>query len=216
MYAQKIKEFLNPKERKVFAKLTSPKKIQDFLDATAINFEEKGETFYSPRRVLRERKAHCIEGALFAAAVLGYHGYPPLLLDFQTLPSDEDHVITVFKEESLWGAISMTNHMILQWRDPIYKNIRELAMSYFHEYFLHDGKKSFRTFSKPFDLRRYPVEKWLIAEKNLNWLAEDLDASPHFPVLPKKMIPRLRKVTPFELQILKFTRWAPPKKKKAT
>ncbi len=211
MYAKKMKTLLKPSERKVLSKLNSARKIQDFLDTLPINFEESGETLWSPCKVLQHKKAHCMEAAIFAAATLAYHGRPPLLVDFQAIPSDEDHVIAVFKEKGLWGAISKTNHVIIRWRDPMYRSIRELAMSYFHEYFLRNGKKSLRAYSRPFDLRKYPLKKWLIAEENLDWLAEDLDDSPHSSILPKKSI-QLRDITPFELKMMKFSEWLPQKK----
>ena len=114
MYKERIRAALSPSERKIFAKLTTAKKIQDFLDKLPINFELRGETYMSPRRLLRGRTAHCFEGALLAAAAFAYHGQRPLLLDLQTLPSDEDHVVALFKENGLWGAISKTNHAILR------------------------------------------------------------------------------------------------------
>ena len=143
---------------------------------------------------------------MFAAAALAYHGRPPLLMDFQTLPDDEDHVVTVFKQNGLWGAISKTNHPILRWRDPIYKSPRELAMSYFHEYFMHDGRKSMKAFSKPFDLSRYAPD-WVVAEKDLVDLVCDLDDSPHFPVAPKATMRKLRRLQPLEVKVLELTEW---------
>src|SRR3989344_2594968 len=150
-YTNKLKMVLSPAERKVLAKLNSPQKIQDYLDTLPINFELQGETYMSPRRVIRNRIAHCFEAALFAAAAIAYHGQKPLLMDFQTIPDDEDHVVTLFKQNGYWGAISKTNHAILRYREPIYKSPRELAMSYFNEYTMYDGRKSMRAYSAPFD-----------------------------------------------------------------
>src|SRR3990167_915161 len=113
MYAERVRSLLTSAERRLFQKLNTPQKIQDYLDALPVNFERKGETYMSPRRVVRATTAHCFEGALFAAAVLAYHGQKPLLLDFRTIPSDEDHVVALFKQYSYWGAISKTNHAIL-------------------------------------------------------------------------------------------------------
>ncbi len=140
-YQKKLHTLLSPTERQIFEKLKTPQHMQAFLDRLPINFERAGEEgIYSPREVIKKKKAQCMEGALLAAAALAYHGQKPLLMDFQTLPKDEDHVITVFKQDGLWGAISKTNHAILRWRDPIYKSPRELAASYFHEYYLRSGK----------------------------------------------------------------------------
>ncbi len=206
MYADRFKPLLSSQERKIFQSLRTPQKIQDFLDTLPINFEETKEGVLSPRRVLREKKAHCLEGALFAAASLAYHGYSPLLMDFRTLPIDEDHVVAIFKQDGLWGAISKTNHAILRWRDPVYKSIRELAMSYFHEYLLWNGKKSLLAYSGAFDLRRYDPQ-WIIAEEELEWIAEDLDDARHYPIAPKAAMRRLRRGLPIERKAMELVEW---------
>lgn len=210
-YAERIKQLLTPLERRVFEKLSTPQKVQDYLDTLPINFETKGETYMSPRGVLRAKTAHCMEGALFAAAALAYHGEKPLLLDFRTLPNDEDHVVTLFRQHGYWGAISKTNHAILRYREPVYKTIRELAMSFFHEYLLWNGKKSLRAYSKPFDLSNYAPEKWVTAEGDLLWLVEAIDKARHFPIIPRKNLRHLRKAYPIELRAMKIVEWKPPK-----
>lgn len=156
---------------------------------------------------MRERKAHCFEGALFAAAALAYHGRKPLLLDLRTIAPDEDHVVALFREGGLWGAISKTNHAILRYRDPIYKTIRELALSYFHEYILDDGRKTLREYSKPFDVSRFPAEKWLTVEEDLHWLVDALDDSPHFPIAPATALRKLRKAYKEEIAASNITEW---------
>ena len=162
-YRRRLHDVLSPREHRLLARLDTPQKIQTFLDRLPVNFSLDGDTAMSPRRVLEARMAHCAEGAVFAAAALAYHGRPPLLMDIRALPSDQDHIITLFRERGLWGAISKTNHAILRWRDPIYRNVRELAMSYAHEYCLPGGKKSMLSFSKPFSLARYTPKSWVIA-----------------------------------------------------
>lgn len=142
-------------EIKIFTKLDSPEKIQDFLESIKINFEEKGDTCYSPRMVIRNQKAHCMEGALFAAAALEFHGARPLVLDLRSIHKDFDHVVAPFRQFGCWGAISKTNHPVLRYREPVYKTSRELAMSYFHEYFMDNGKKTLREYSEPFDLKYF-------------------------------------------------------------
>lgn len=211
-YRNILKNLLSPAERAVFKKLKTPLDIQNYLDRLPINFELAGETIFSPRRVLREKKVHCVEGALFAAASLAYQGRPPYLLDIQTVPHDDDHVVALFKEDGRWGAISKTNHTILRWRDPVYKTIRELAMSYFHEYIVADGEKTMRAYSKPFDLSRYAPE-WVVAEEDLVTLIADLDDSPHFPIAGKKTMKRLRNAQPIEAKVLDITEWLPSGKK---
>ncbi|KKU27204.1 MAG: hypothetical protein UX39_C0003G0043 [Candidatus Magasanikbacteria bacterium GW2011_GWA2_46_17] len=216
-YYNKLKAILSPIERKVFARLNSPQKIQDYLDTLPINFELKKETYMSPRRVIREKTAHCFEGALFAATAFAYHGHKPLLLDLVTIDRDEDHVVAIFKSPptggGLWGAISKTNHPILRYRDPVYKTVRELAMSYFHEYMMDDGAKSLRLFSKPFNLSRYSPSKWITAEEDLDWLVEALDDSRHFDVAPKNVLRNIRKASAIEVKAINNTEWPAPKGK---
>jgi hypothetical protein len=216
MYRDKILPLLSPNERQLLKKLSTPQKIQNYLEALPQNFSKSsGETCRSFRRIVREKdtkrgksKAYCFEGAVFAATALAYHGREPLLMDLQTTDDDEDHVVALFKEGDLWGAVSKTNNPVLRWRDPVYKSVRELAMSYFHEYFLYTtGKKTLRAYSKPFNLSKYKPEAWVTAEDSLDWLAEELDASPHLPVVPKSFIKKLRPATKLERKILDLEDW---------
>lgn len=204
-YSERLRTILSDDERNVFARLNSPKKVQDFVDSVPVNFEETGETILSPRRVLRENRAHCIEGALLAAACFAYHGQPALILNFQASPIDVDHVVTLFRRERLWGAISKTNHAVLRWRDPVYRTVRELAMSYFHEYLAPNGKKSLRAISRPVDMCRFAPARWVTAEEDLEWLQDELNGLPHAPVVPRGT--RLRDISPLEQQALKLTDW---------
>jgi hypothetical protein len=213
-YKDELKAVLSPIERKVFTGLNTPRKIQDYLDTLPINFEIGGETYMSPRRVIRNKTAHCFEGALFAAAALAYHGRKPLLLDLVTVARDEDHVVALFRIKGLWGAISKTNHPILRYRDPVYKTVRELAMSYFHEYIMDDGTKSLRKHSKPFDLSRYAPKKWVVAEKDLDWLVGALDDSPHLAIAPPSVIRKLRKASKLEIKAINITEWSLPRTRK--
>jgi hypothetical protein len=166
-------------------KLNTPTKIQDYLDDIPFNFEKKGETCMSPRRVLREGKAHCIEGGLLAAAALWRQGRKPLLLNLKVDKRDDDHIVALFQENGYWGAISKTNHAVLRYRDPVYASVRELAMSYFHEYFLvSDGKKTMKGYSKPINLRRFG-SKWMVSDKDLWHIAEVIYDSKHHVVVPQ-------------------------------
>ncbi len=207
MYAEKIRALLSPSEKKIFAELNNPQKIQDYLDKLPINYELRGETYMSPRRMLKAKTAHCFEGALFAAAALAYHDEKPLLMDLRTAVPYEDHVITLFRTNGLWGAISKTNHAILRYRDAVYVSPRELAMSYFHEYVESDGKKSLREYSAPFDLGRFKPELWVVAADDLYWLVEALDNSKHFPIAPKKNLRALRAASKFERKVMDATEW---------
>ena len=211
-YSDCIRYLLTPPEQAIFKKLSTPQKIQNYLDTLPINFEMTGETCMSPRATIRAKTAHCIEGAFLAAAALAYHDHKPLLMDFQTHPDDEDHVVALFRQNGRWGAISKTNHAILRYRDPVYATPRELALSYFHEYLMWDGRKSLVAYSNPFDLRRYRPEKWVTTEKSLVWLADALDDAKHLPLVPKKNRRLIRKASNVELRAMKIVEWKPPKK----
>ncbi len=211
-YAQKIRALLSPAEQALFKKLSTPQKIQDYLDTLPINFELSGETYFSATRVLKEKTAHCLEGAVLAAAALAYHGQKPLLLDFRTTDDDEDHVVALFRQHGYWGAISKTNHAVLRSRDPVYRNVRELAISYFHEYFLFkNGEKTLREYSTPIDLRRFEPATWVTAQDHLFWLAEAIDDSRHFPLIHKKNRNLLRNASRIEIQAGSTVEWSEPK-----
>lgn len=198
---------LTASEQKVLAKLSTPSKIQNFLDTLKMNFSEEDPCF-SVRDVLRERRAHCFEGALLAAAALMYHGHKPLLLNLTASPNDEDHVVAVYKVGKFYGAISKTNHAVLRFRDPIYKDLRELVMSYFHEYFLNSGQKTLRTFSKqPFDLSKYNKFNWLGSRDGILDIIDELAQAPHEQILSSQQIKQLRKASLLEIKAGKLVEW---------
>lgn len=180
-------------EVKILRRLSTPVKVQDFLDALPFNFVDGNETCMSPRKVLKERRAQCMEGAMFAAAVLRFHGLPPLVLDLTATHDDADHVLAVYKKDGCWGALSKTNHAVLRYREPIYKTLRELVLSYFHEYFLQtNGKKTLRSFSRPINLSRFDSQHWETSEEPNWFIPEFLCDTPHTPLLTKKQIRTLR------------------------
>jgi hypothetical protein len=196
----------NADELSVLRKLNSPSKIQDFLESLPQNKELNGDTCMSPRFVLRKKTAHCIEGALFAAAALWLHGEKPLVFDLRADPYDFDHVIALFRQHGYWGAISKTNHSVLRYREPIYKTVRELALSYFHEYTDERGRKTLRHYSeKPFDLTKLKEKKWITSEKGLWYIQKALDSAPHSTILTKSH--RLRKADPIEMKAGELTQW---------
>ena len=193
-------------EREIFSNLDSPQKIQDFLDKLPINFETKGDTLMSPRRILREKEAHCLEGALFAAAALLYHGKPAIILDLQPGNfKDDGHVVALFKRRGKWGAISKTNHAVLRFRDPIYNSPREIAMTYFHEYFLDDGRKTLRSYTV-FNLGKIR-KNWIIDENNLWYVDKALDKSTYINILTKSDTDKLRKASQIEIEAGKLVEW---------
>lgn len=201
-------------EIKILDRLNSPKKIQDYLDKLPINFELNGDTCCSPREVLKRQTAHCMEGALLAAVALWYHGRPPVLLDLVTTKNDDDHVVTLFKDRGYWGALSKTNHGVLRYREPIYTSVRELAMSYFHEYFKDSGQKTLRKYSAPFDLRKIKDRSWLTSDQNLWHINNALEDSKHFQILTPRQIKNLRKASSIEIAAGKLVEWRKPKIKK--
>ncbi|MCX6757596.1 MAG: hypothetical protein NTZ44_01810 [Candidatus Nomurabacteria bacterium] len=198
---------LSKKELSIFKKLSTPIKIQDFLDALPINWEKNGETYMSPREVLLNKKAHCLEGALLAGVALWLNGEKPLLLDLKA-EGDIDHVIAIYKRNGYWGAISKTNHPTLRFRDPVYKNIRELALSYFHEYFNDtNGKKCLRSYStKPFNIKKLGT-KWITSKENLHYIAQMIDDAPHELIFPKKNNKFIRKADNMERKAGKLIEW---------
>ncbi|MGD1003299.1 MAG: hypothetical protein ABR884_01860 [Minisyncoccia bacterium] len=203
-----IKEF--PDEFSIFKKLQSTAAIQDFVNGLEMNFTGRRHTYASPLVVLETGKAHCMEGAMLAAAALWHLGYPPLLLDLKTTAHDDDHVVALFKESGRWGAISKTNHAVLRYRDPVYRDPRELAMSYFNEYFLDSGVKTMRGYSAPFDLlqcRAAHGDEWLTSRGDLSAIAEALDFSRHFEIFKKGAAPRLRRADRIEIEAGKIVEW---------
>lgn len=161
----------------------------------------------SPRQMLMANKAHCVEGAMFAAAVLAYHGHEPLLMDLETSDDDLDHVVAVFKVGGRWGAISKTNYPVLRWRDPIYMNPRELMASYFHEYFLDSGKKTLLRWGGPFSLKKYDPATWVVAPGDIDWVPEALGDARHSPFAPKALMRKLRKATKIETKTTLTREW---------
>lgn len=149
---------------------------------------------------LDPKQVNCIEGALLAAALLELHGKPPLLMDLRANDYDYDHVVAPFQYRGFWGALSKTNYAVLRYREPVYKNIRELAMSYFHEYFLDDGTKTLRSYSMPFNLAKHLGKEWIASEKKIWQVSRLLDRSPHIAILNRSMIAGLHKADAVEIK----------------
>lgn len=187
--------------------LNTPRKIQDFLEKIPINFEPEGDTCLSPRRVLREQRAHCIEGAMLAALALRLQGQRPLVVDLAATKDDFDHVITVFQLHGFWGAISKTNHAVLRYREPIFRTIRELVLSYFHEYTDTEGRKTLRSFSRPIDLSRFDRRGWMTAEDDVWYVPEHLADVRHVPILSRRHIATLRRADALEREAGTLTQW---------
>jgi hypothetical protein len=212
-HARRERLGLTPAEYSVLRRLDSPEKIQAFLNATPINHELDGETVLSVREVIRQRRAHCIEGAMFAACALWVHGDPPLVMHLDCHESDYPHVIALFRRAGGWGALSKTNGAPLRYRDPIYRTLRELTLSYFHEYSNRRGHKTLRSYSVPFDLRRLPVEDWVLNHKSC-WPTHDrLTELRHYPLISRRQEKLLARRDAFERKAGKLVEYPRPEKK---
>lgn len=183
----------NAEERAVLRRLNTPEKIQRFLDGLAYNKESHGNTCRSPRRVLRDRTAHCMEGALFGAAALRAGGHPPLLLDLEAV-RDDDHVLAIFRSHGHWGAVAKSNYSGLRYREPVYRTLRELAMSYFEHYYNHQKEKTLRRYSRPVNLRRFDAMNWMTAEEDVWAIPEYLCDIAHSPLLAPALSRNLGRV----------------------
>lgn len=192
----------NKGELLLFRRLSTPAKIQDYLNSVPFNFEKNGQTCFSPREVIKNKTAHCAEGAIFASAVLEFHGYKPLIMDLRstTKPYDYDHVVAIYKKDGHFGAISKTNHAVLRYREPVYKTIRELVMSYFHEYFLDTGKKTLREYSNFLDLNKFNKLNWRTTNEHLFEIPAYLDDIKHHKILTSKQVKNLRLADKVEIR----------------
>jgi len=193
-------------EFRVLRALDRPRKVQDFVNRIPVNKERGRETCTSPLVTLRRNKAHCMEGALLAALALWMHGHRPFILDLKTTTADVDHLVALFRIDGYWGGITKTNHAVLRYREPIYRNVRELGVSYFHEYFMNNGAKTLRQYSEPFDLRKWNGD-WMTAEDDLWELERAIDRSPHHKLISRKQIAGLRKADKIEIRAGKLTEW---------
>ena len=179
-------------ELALFRTLSRPEKIQQFLDeGLNYNKEPGGPTCRSPRRVLRDRVAHCIEGALLAAAAFRMHGLPPVIVDMEAV-RDDDHLLAVFRHGRFWGAVGKSNYAGLRFREPVFRSLRELVMSYYPFYYNLDGEFSLRTYSRPVDLRRFDGIGWMTAEKELWAINDYLCEIPHRRLLTAGQVRKRR------------------------
>jgi hypothetical protein len=185
------------KDETTFLKtLTDPDKIQGFLDSVDYNpvYECR-----SPRWVIKKRSAHCFEGALFAAAALEFNGYQPIIVDLKAF-NDDDHVIAVFREDGYWGSVAKSNFTSLRYREPVYRSLRELVMSYFDFYFNIEGDKSLRSYSVPLNLTVYDHRNWKTTDEDLEYIGDKLEQLRHYPVVDDRMIKKLKRASSIMLQ----------------
>jgi hypothetical protein len=209
-----MKKILPKKAYAVLKKLNTPVKIQNFLDTIPMNFEEEGDTCFSPMMVLEKNVCHCIEGAILAALALRIQGHPPLLLDLTADKTDYDHVVTAFQIDGRWGTISKTNHNVLRYREPVYRSVRELAMSYFHDYVnINTGKKTLRSFSAPVNLKRFDHLDWMTTQEEVFYIPEYLADVRHHKILNRKQILNLRRADAIEVKAGSIPEWQDPQGK---
>jgi len=182
-------------EKYVFERFSEPGNIQVFLDGLAYN---TSDTVFSPREVLRRRQAHCLDGALFAAAALEWLGHRPALMDLRAV-NDDDHVIAVFREKGLWGAVAKSNTTLLRYRDPVYRSLRELALSYFPVYFNVDGEMSLREYSCTFSLKPFGPG-WKFSRDDMSFIGDALDKARHYPLLSRQQLLALPRAQNYMLE----------------
>src|SRR3989440_7534696 len=180
----------SPAELRKLRALKTPAGVQRFLDSLPYHL---ADTSWSPRKVLRERTAHCLEGAIFAAAALRVLGFPPLLWDLEA-DNDTDHVLAVFKIGGCWGAVAKSNFAGCRYREPVYRTLRELGMSYFNIYFNLRGERTLRRYSRPGNLVRFDHLHWMTTEKPIWFIAEYLCGIPHISFLTPAMARNLTRV----------------------
>jgi hypothetical protein len=175
------------RELKVFSRLTTPERIQRFLDDDLrYNMEPGGDTCYSPRLTLKHGAAHCMEGAMVAATALRLLGHPPLIVDLEAV-RDSDHVLAVYRVRGLWGALAKSDYAGLRSREPVYRTLRELVMSYFEHYYNPAGEKTLRTYSRPVNLTRFDPVGWMTAERDVWEIPNHLCDIPHTPIMPPRL-----------------------------
>ena len=171
--------------------LRTPERLQRFLDD--LDYDVAGSGCRSPRRVLRERTVQCLDGAIFGAAALREQGHPPLLLDLEAV-MDVDHVVAVYRLDGCWGSVGRSNFSGLRYREPLYRSLRELALSYFESYFNLRRQKTLRRYSDPLDLSRFDARGWQTSEEDLWWIAEHLVTIRHHPLITPRQVSRLATV----------------------
>jgi hypothetical protein len=179
-------------ELRTLRALKTPSGIQRFLDQLPYNLSF---TARSPQKVLRDRTASCLEGGIFAAAALCVIGFPPLIFDLEA-EQDTDHVVAIFKVGRHWGAVAKSNFTGCRYREPVYRNLRELAMSYFNIYFNLRGERTLRRYSRPVNLTRFDPLNWMTTHKPIWFIAEHLCGIPHIPLLRSTMEKNLTRVDP--------------------
>lgn len=186
---------LSRTELAALRRLSTPERVQAYLDGIRYNLEPDGDTLRSPRRVLRDGTAHCAEGAFLAAAAFRVNGRPPLLVDLVAV-RDDDHVVAVYRDKGLWGSVGISKFAGLRYRSPVYRTIRELVISYFDHYYNWDGERTLRGYSRPISLLQFDRIGWMTTEDDLWPIVEHLERIGHTKVIPPTSVRGLRSLDP--------------------
>jgi len=186
-----FEQALTESERQVMAQLTTPSKIQTFLDEFPYSVESH---YRCPLRVLRERMAHCFDGALFAAAMLRRLRHPPLILEMLPNHRDDDHMVALYRFNGHWGAVAKSNFSGLRFREPIYRTLRELVMSYFEQFYNVEREKTLRGYTVPLNLKAFDRFNWMTSDEPLERIGQRLDGIRKVRVLTRRMIAGLSRI----------------------
>ena len=188
MRADPFGGMLTRSQQRIMARLTSPAKIQEFLDQTSYSTED---IYRCPLHVLRKHRAHCFDGAVFAAAALRRLGFPPLVLELVPNERDDDHLIALYKRDGLWGAVAKSNFVGLRFREPVFRNLRELVLSYFEQFYNVAGEKTLRAYTLPLNLTAFDALGWTVKDEPLNQIAESLDKKRRISVITDEAVRQL-------------------------
>ena len=175
-------------EQRIMTSLTSPPKIQEFLDQTSYSTED---VYRCPLRVFRDRRAHCFDGAVFAAAALRRLGFPPLVLELVPNERDDDHLIALYKRDGSWGAVAKSNFVGLRYREPVFRNLRELVLSYFEQFYNVAGEKTLRAYRLPLNLSSFDPLGWAVKDGPMDHIADALDKKRRISIISEKAVRQL-------------------------
>lgn len=186
MTIEKFETYLSPAQLELFSRLNSPASIQAFLDDVPYSAENANRC---PLAVLQDRQAHCLDGGLFAAAALRRLGYPPLIVDLLPDPGmDDDHVLAIYRRDGYWGAVAKSNYVGLRFREAIYRNLRELVLSYFEDYYNINGQKTLRSYTRPVNLQSFDKVGWMWRNEGADAIEQHLWRLKSIPLLNSAMV----------------------------
>jgi hypothetical protein len=163
------------KEWRIIKSHPTPREVQRFLSSLPYNHEKEGATCQSFRSVIRENRAHCLEGALTAAVILEQHGYPPLLVSVES-QDKLDHVLFLYKKNNRYGAVARSRDPGLHGRKPVFRTVRDLVMSYFDAYIDRSGRITGYAVASLDDLGNYD---WRFSTRNVWKVERYLQEIPH-------------------------------------